>query len=81
VSELVPKEHWSVPSWIDEEKAKKAREDMESKRINYGESLPYRNMCRFQSGFFFRQRLLDPYAYYWGVVRSTVMSGDETDFM
>lgn len=25
---LIPKEHWSFPDWIDQEKAKKVREDM-----------------------------------------------------
>ena len=54
---LVPKDHWSVPEWIDEEKAKRAREDMEQRNIIYGGSLPYRHMCRFQSGFFWRHEM------------------------
>jgi len=66
---LVPKEHWSVPEWIDEDKAKKAREDMEHRNIIYGGSLPYRHMCRFQSGFFWRQPVLDEFDWYWRVVR------------
>jgi alpha 1,2-mannosyltransferase len=65
---LVPEEHWSIPSWIDEDKAKKAREDMAARNIIYGGSLPYRHMCRFQSGFFFRQPILDEYDWYWRVV-------------
>jgi alpha 1,2-mannosyltransferase len=65
---LVPVEHWSIPSWIDEEKAKKAREDMDARNIIYGGSLPYRHMCRFQSGFFWRQPILDEYDWYWRVV-------------
>ncbi|KIL69760.1 glycosyltransferase family 15 protein [Amanita muscaria Koide BX008] len=28
-------------------------------------SVPYRNMCRFNSGFFFKHELLQPYRYYW----------------
>ena len=35
---------------IDEDKARKAREDMIRKKVVYGHSVPYRNMCRFQSG-------------------------------
>jgi hypothetical protein len=66
----VPVEHWSIPAWIDEERAKKAREDMEERNIIYGGSLPYRHMCRFQSGFFWRQPILDEYDWYWRVVRS-----------
>jgi len=27
---LIPKDHWSFPSWIDQDKAKKVREDMVS---------------------------------------------------
>ena len=64
----MPKEHWSIPSWIDEEKAKKVREEMDAKNIIYGGSLSYRHMCRFQSGFFFRQPLLSEYDWYWRVV-------------
>jgi len=68
---LVPEEHWSIPSWIDEDKAKKAREDMAARNIIYGGSLPYRHMCRFQSGFFFRQPILDEYDWYWRVEPGT----------
>lgn len=57
---LIPKNHWSEhPSWIDEEKAKKAREEMAKNNVIYGDSVPYREMCRYQSGFFFRHPLLD----------------------
>ena len=40
----------SLPTRIDEEKATKAREDMVRKKVIYGHSVPYRNMCRFNSG-------------------------------
>jgi len=40
---------------------------MEDDRVIYGGSVPYRNMCRFNSGFFFRHPLLDKYKYYWRV--------------
>jgi alpha 1,2-mannosyltransferase len=68
---LVPKDQWSIPTWVDEEKAAKARKDMEDRNIIYGGSLPYRHMCRFQSGFFFRQPQLDEYNWYWRVVISS----------
>ncbi|KAL1917859.1 uncharacterized protein VTP21DRAFT_3693 [Calcarisporiella thermophila] len=63
----IPKEHWSIPSWIDEEKARKSREEMEKNHVVYGGSLSYRHMCRFESGFFFRHPLLQDYDYYWRV--------------
>lgn len=63
----IPKEHWSFPEWIDTEKAALVREQMKEKKIIYGDSIPYRHMCRFESGFFWRQPALDPYKYYWRV--------------
>ena len=63
----VPHEHWSFPEWIDEEKARKVREDMAERKIIYGDSTSYRHMCRFESGFFFRQPLLQEYEWYWRV--------------
>jgi alpha 1,2-mannosyltransferase len=66
---LVPKEHWSYPSWISQDAAAKTRERM--KNIIYGASESYRFMCRYQSGFFFRHPLLDEFDYYWRVEPGT----------
>ncbi|KAH0835482.1 glycosyltransferase family 15 protein [Lanmaoa asiatica] len=62
---IIPHDHWYPPSWIDEQKAADARKEMEAANIIYGGTLPYRNMCRFNSGFFFRHPLLQKYR--WGV--------------
>jgi len=64
---LIPKDHWYQPDWIDEAKATKSREDMVRNKVIYGGSVPYRNMCRFNSGFFFRHELLSKYQYYWRI--------------
>ncbi|KAL5533329.1 hypothetical protein ACEPAF_5105 [Sanghuangporus sanghuang] len=64
---LIPKEDWFQPDWIDEDRAKAAREKMVKDNVIYGGSLPYRNMCRFNSGFFYRHELLKNYRYYWRV--------------
>ncbi|CAI5758435.1 unnamed protein product [Candida verbasci] len=64
---LIPKEHWSYPAWIDQEKAALVREEMTRKKIIYGHSESYRHMCRFESGFFWRQEILKEYEYYWRV--------------
>ncbi|CAD6582886.1 MAG: alpha 1,2-mannosyltransferase 2.4.1 [Cyphobasidiales sp. Tagirdzhanova-0007] len=65
---LIPQNQWSKhPSWIDEDKAKDAREAMAKNNVIYGDSVPYREMCRYQSGFFFRHPLLDPYEWYWRI--------------
>ncbi|SJL06040.1 related to Alpha-1,2 mannosyltransferase KTR1 [Armillaria ostoyae] len=64
---LIPKEHWYQPHWIDETLAAAGRKKMAAANIIYADSVPYRNMCRFNSGFFFRHPLLQPYRYYWRV--------------
>ena len=81
---VIPPEHWYQPDWIDEDKASKARKEMEEHNIIYGGaprwvqtvpdlsekhsgSLSYRNMCRFNSGFFYRHELMQKYRFYWRV--------------
>ncbi|CCA77793.1 probable mannosyltransferase involved in N-linked and O-linked glycosylation [Serendipita indica DSM 11827] len=64
---LIPKSHWEQPSHINEELAKAAREKMVQDQVIYGGSVAYRNMCRFNSGYFFRHPLLLKYRYYWRV--------------
>ncbi|KAH8833872.1 glycosyltransferase family 15 protein [Flagelloscypha sp. PMI_526] len=64
---LIPHDHWFQPDSIDEVKATAAREDMIKNNVIYGHSVPYRNMCRFNSGFFYRHELLKKYKYYWRV--------------
>jgi alpha 1,2-mannosyltransferase len=64
---LVPREHWHQPDWIDEVRAARGRLQLMSQGIIYGGSVPYRNMCRFNSGYFFKHELLQPYRYYWRV--------------
>ncbi|KAJ7817373.1 glycolipid 2-alpha-mannosyltransferase-domain-containing protein, partial [Mycena olivaceomarginata] len=64
---LVPKEHWFQPEWIDEDKACAGRNKMVAQDIIYAGSVPYRNMCRFNSGFSFQHPLLQLYRYYWRV--------------
>ena len=63
----IGKEHWSFPDHIDQDKARKVREDMAQRKIIYGDSVSYRHMCRFESGFFFRQPLMNEYEWYWRV--------------
>ena len=61
----IPEEHWGYPSFIDMNRAADAREFL--KGIIYGQSESYRFMCRFESGFFYKQPLMDEYKYYWRV--------------
>ncbi|KAJ7752429.1 glycosyltransferase family 15 protein [Mycena maculata] len=64
---LVPKEHWVQPDWIDEDRATKGREQLVSENVIYGGSVSYRNMCRFNSGFFFKHPLVQNYRWYWRI--------------
>lgn len=64
---LIQSEHWSVPDHIDMDVARQNMQIMADEQVLYGGSLPYRHMCRYESGFFFRHELLDKYDYYWRV--------------
>lgn len=64
---LIPEEHWSFPPFINQDKARRVREDMAQRKIIYGDSVSYRHMCRFESGFFFRHELMNKFEYYWRV--------------
>ncbi|KAJ7498260.1 glycosyltransferase family 15 protein [Mycena galericulata] len=64
---LIPHDDWYQPNWIDEPKAATSRKNMQDHGVIYGGSVPYRNMCRFNSGFFYRHELMQKYRYYWRV--------------
>ncbi|KAJ7074768.1 glycosyltransferase family 15 protein [Mycena amicta] len=63
----VPKEHWVQPDWIDEDRATKGRDALVAENVIYGGSVSYRNMCRFNSGFFFKHPLMENYRWYWRI--------------
>jgi alpha 1,2-mannosyltransferase len=63
----IPEEHWYQPDWINETFAEEERGKMEAENIIYGGSVSYRNMCRFNSGFFYRHPLVQQFRYYWRV--------------
>lgn len=64
---MIPRDHWFQPKWIDETKARKSRNMMTKQRVIYGGSVTYRNMCRYNSGFFFKHELLQKYRWYWRI--------------
>lgn len=64
---LIPREHWSYPHFIDQDKAKKIRESKKWSVVMYGSSESYRHMCRFNSMFFYKHPILQEYQYYWRV--------------
>jgi mannosyltransferase len=64
---LIPHDDWNKPDSINETLYDEAINDMVEKRVLYAESKSYRNMCRFNSGFFYKQELLANYDYYFRV--------------
>ncbi|MBW0470503.1 hypothetical protein O181_010218 [Austropuccinia psidii MF-1] len=64
---LIPKQHWSYPSFIDQSRAAQARKLMGEANVVYGNSESYRHMCRYNAGFFFRHPLMLQFDYYWRV--------------
>lgn len=70
----IPREHWSYPEFVDQEKCRKVREEM--KNVIYGGAESYRHMCRFQSGFFWRNPLVMEYDWYWKVEPGVILYCD-----
>ncbi|EDO14645.1 hypothetical protein Kpol_299p5 [Vanderwaltozyma polyspora DSM 70294] len=64
---LIPSDQWSVPSWIDRDKMREGMKFLVKEEVLYADSIPYRHMCRYHSGFFWRHPLLDEYDYFWRV--------------
>ncbi|GAA5931713.1 glycosyltransferase family 15 protein [Sporobolomyces koalae] len=64
---VIPKEHWSYPEWINQTYAAEERQKMVNENVIYGGSESYRHMCRFNSGFFFQQKVLDQFKWYWRI--------------
>jgi alpha 1,2-mannosyltransferase len=64
---VIPREQWDYPEWINITQADAGRAKLKKLKVPYGDSLSYRHMCRFNSGFFFRHPLLEEYEYYWRV--------------
>ncbi|KIL56814.1 glycosyltransferase family 15 protein [Amanita muscaria Koide BX008] len=64
---VIPPDHWDQPSWINESRASAAREELVAQNVPYADRVSYRNMCRFNSGFFYKHELLKSYRYYWRI--------------
>ncbi|KAJ5182511.1 mannosyltransferase KTR4 [Penicillium capsulatum] len=65
--ELVPKEHWEVPSWIDMALFKESAQLLEDQNIQYASKISYHQMCRWNSGLFYKHPALEKYRYYWRI--------------
>lgn len=65
--ELIPKEHWEVPSWINDDLFKESTKMLLENNIQYGDKVSYHQMCRWNSGLFYKHPALANTKYYWRV--------------
>ncbi|KAI0019605.1 glycolipid 2-alpha-mannosyltransferase [Xylariomycetidae sp. FL0641] len=63
--DLVPKDSWLFPPWMDENKAKMSIKRQGEKGILYAGMETYHHMCRFFSGYFYQIDALKKYKWYW----------------
>lgn len=64
---LVSSEDWDRPLWVNSTRFEENLNQSEAAGVLYGNSRSYRNMCRFNSGKFYKQPLLDLYDWYFRV--------------
>jgi mannosyltransferase len=67
IYELIPKEHWEAPQWIDEDRFEQSLKELELEGVRYGGIASYYKMCRWNSGFFYKHQALTNYKWYWRV--------------
>ncbi|KAF2455634.1 glycosyltransferase family 15 protein [Lineolata rhizophorae] len=65
--ELVPKEHWDVPSWINDDIFDESVKVLEEQDVQYMAKKSYHQMCRWNSGLFYKHPALKDVRYYWRV--------------
>lgn len=65
--EVVPEAHWRPPAWIDQTRFMNSLDYLGTIGVGKGWMPSYHNMCRWNSGFFYRHPRLLEYDYYWRV--------------
>ncbi|KAI9712446.1 MAG: hypothetical protein M1820_001659 [Bogoriella megaspora] len=65
--EQIPKEHWEVPSWINMDLFEESANLLQESDVQYAHMLSYHQMCRWNSGYFYKHPALASYRYYWRV--------------
>lgn len=65
--ELIPMEDWGVPPHIDRAKLQENIQKASRENMIYGFSKAYRNMCHFNLGYFYKQKRLLNYDWYFRV--------------
>lgn len=65
--ELIPRDHWEIPNWINHDLMKESAAILKEQDIQYAEMTSYHQMCRWNSGFFYKHPALKNVQYYWRV--------------
>ncbi|KAG5979360.1 hypothetical protein E4U55_005250 [Claviceps digitariae] len=65
--EVIPKEHWATPSWIDQQLYDESTSILEKGGVQYAKMISYHQMCRWNSGIFYRHPALENVRWYWRV--------------
>ncbi|KAL6700114.1 glycosyltransferase family 15 protein [Trichoderma pleuroticola] len=65
--ELIPKEHWDAPSWIDPDIFEESAAVLKKNGVQYANMMSYHQMCRWNSGMFYKHPALKDVRYYWRV--------------
>lgn len=64
---LIPREHWDIPSWINKDVMKESADMLKEQKVQYAHLESYHQMCRWNSGFFYKHPALQDIKYYWRV--------------
>jgi mannosyltransferase len=65
--ELIPPEHWDVPAWINKDLFEESVKILKENEIQYADKISYHQMCRWNSGLFYKHPALQNTQYYWRV--------------
>ncbi|KAF2718981.1 glycosyltransferase family 15 protein [Polychaeton citri CBS 116435] len=65
--EIIPKDHWDIPSWINRDLMEESANILEEQDVQYSHMTSYHQMCRWNSGLFYKHPALKDVQYYWRV--------------
>lgn len=66
-AEIIPEEHWAVPSWINNDLFVESAKILKEQKVQYADMVSYHQMCRWNSGLFYKHPALATTQYYWRV--------------
>ncbi|RYO93688.1 hypothetical protein DL764_007943 [Monosporascus ibericus] len=65
VFEVIPRDVWSFPDWVDPEAARRSIKAQGETGLQHAGQEGYHHMCRFYSGKFYQLPALQKYKWYW----------------